>query len=633
MLRALVSAALVLLVTSALPLRALARGPILSSCQEHWKGFPEGGSRLGEKLAGFSEAMAMYEDGSTSDKSGSTCTRAGENGLDRAAPKALTTSAAARNTWLQLYKDYGTDRVYADAFDSETIKGAAKAELVTNKYQAGGVHALHAIEQTVASVEQAPMPGTTMPFVAPDATKGGGSANELQTGIDVLDVASAGLPLVPGTILMLAARDATKGGVDEEEAAQSFLVWASWGLFQFLAILVCVVFMFGWISVCVVFIFGWVVPRCSSSAKGAAWRSSVVGYLLISPEIALVAAETSVRGRSGRSDDNTKSKTKTSGSLAQRRALTGYVMDDDNIRTAVAAWDSDAATAEAMYGHISTWATGALTDMPMLFCVRQSWMEGESWADNCVLLTSSFNENIGAWDTSGVTTMDSMFWGASAFDQDIGAWDTSGVTDMGGMFGYAKSFNHPLGDWRVDKVTNMGGMFNGAMAFNQDISGWAIQSVTDMSSMFYEASAFDQDLGWCVDDDVSLEGAFSETPCELTSCGVTQVVPTSSPTAMPTPTTFPASRPASRRPPLRPRRRLPASRHPSRPPFLRSRRRLPASRRLAATRLPSRQPTRPRSGTEGTCSSTISRAVRLDMSPQPMRRTGSRATTRPTTSI
>ena len=256
MLRALVSAALVLLVTSALPLRAPARGPILSSCQEHWKGFPEGGSRLGEKLAGFSEAMAMYEDGSTSDKSGSTCTRAGENGLDRAAPKALTTSAAARNTWLQLYKDYGTDRVYADAFDSETIKGAAKAELVTNKYQAGGVHALHAIEQTVASVEQAPMPGTTMPFVAPDATKGGGSANELQTGIDVLDVASAGLPLVPGTILMLAAPDATKGGVDEEEAAQSFLVWASWCLFQLLAI-----------SVCVVFMFGWVVPRCLEKSE------------------------------------------------------------------------------------------------------------------------------------------------------------------------------------------------------------------------------------------------------------------------------------------------------------------------------------------------------------------------------
>ena len=48
---------------------------------------------------------------------------------------------------LQLYKNYGADGLYADAFDSETTKGAAKAELDLNKYQAGGVHALHAIEQ------------------------------------------------------------------------------------------------------------------------------------------------------------------------------------------------------------------------------------------------------------------------------------------------------------------------------------------------------------------------------------------------------------------------------------------------------------------------------------------------------
>merc|ERR1711903_209534 len=40
--------------------------------------------------------------------------------------------------------------------------------------------------------------------------------------------------------------------------------------------------------------------------------------------------------------------------------------------------------------------------------------------------------------------------------------------------------------------------------------------------MFSDASAFDQDLGWCVDDGVSLFSAFHNTPCESTSCGVTQ---------------------------------------------------------------------------------------------------------------
>ena len=36
----------------------------------------------------------------------------------------------------------------------------------------------------------------------------------------------------------------------------------------------------------------------------------------------------------------------------------------------------------------------------------------------------------------------------------------------------------------------------------------------------YGASAFDQDLGWCVDDGVSLDYAFDNTPCYSTSCGV-----------------------------------------------------------------------------------------------------------------
>ena len=45
-----------------------------------------------------------------------------------------------------------------------------------------------------------------------------------------------------------------------------------------------------------------------------------------------------------------------------------------------------------------------------------------------------------------------------------------------------------------------------------------------MNSMFIGITEFDQDLGWCVDDDVSLEDAFSNTPCESTSCGVVQAL-------------------------------------------------------------------------------------------------------------
>ena len=149
----------------------------------------------------------------------------------------------------------------------------------------------------------------------------------------------------------------------------------------------------------------------------------------------------------------------------ERRRKLGYVMTDSNIYTARDAWLANPTAAEATYGHISTWETGGVTDMSYLFC-------GYSGGGSCNTAAASFNEDIGAWDTSGVTTMMLMFYQASAFDQDL--------------------------------------------------SGWAVHSVTDMWAMFRYASAFDQDLGWCMDDDVGLNYAFDDTPCESTSCGVNQ---------------------------------------------------------------------------------------------------------------
>ena len=97
-------------------------------------------------------------------------------------------------------------------------------------------------------------------------------------------------------------------------------------------------------------------------------------------------------------------------------AAGSYVMTDSTIRTAVAAWLSDSAAAEAAYGHISTWETGGVTDMSYLFC------DSNSPYSTCYNSGArAFNEDIGAWDTSGVTTMYWMFFYALAFDQDIGA--------------------------------------------------------------------------------------------------------------------------------------------------------------------------------------------------------------------
>ena len=155
----------------------------------------------------------------------------------------------------------------------------------------------------------------------------------------------------------------------------------------------------------------------------------------------------------------------------------GYAMDDISIRTAVTAWLADATAAEETYGHISTWCTGGVTDMSTLFCAVNASVPVLS-SNPCTY------ENINRTCHCNA--------GAVFFNEDIGAWDTSGVTRMNSMFYYAS-------------------------AFDQDISGWAVDSVTDMGYMFFKASAFDQDLGWCLDRGVNTWRMFEGAGCTLRS--------------------------------------------------------------------------------------------------------------------
>ncbi len=157
---------------------------------------------------------------------------------------------------------------------------------------------------------------------------------------------------------------------------------------------------------------------------------------------------------------------------------------------------------------IGAWDTSTMTDMRWMFYGASAFNQDiGAWDTSAVTSMSSmfsrataFNQKIGAWDTSAVTDMCFMFFRASAFNQDIGAWDTSIVTDMHWMFSRATAFNQDIGAWNTSAVTNMNEMFYKATAFNQKIGAWDTSAVTDMSYMFYYATGFtNQDLSdWSV---------------------------------------------------------------------------------------------------------------------------------------
>jgi surface protein len=155
---------------------------------------------------------------------------------------------------------------------------------------------------------------------------------------------------------------------------------------------------------------------------------------------------------------------------------------------------------------VEQWGTTAWTSMQGAFYTCPNLqvtatdipnLAGVSDMSNMFTACTNLNSptNINSWNTSTVTNMRLLFYGAAAFNQNIGSWNTGNVTDMSGMFTTAFAFNQNIGAWNTGKVTNMSSMFYNAKAFNQNIGAWITDSVTDMSNMFYLAGAFNQNIG------------------------------------------------------------------------------------------------------------------------------------------
>ncbi|MCK5591618.1 MAG: DUF285 domain-containing protein, partial [Candidatus Pacebacteria bacterium] len=167
---------------------------------------------------------------------------------------------------------------------------------------------------------------------------------------------------------------------------------------------------------------------------------------------------------------------------------------------------------------IGNWNTANVTNMSHMFDYATvfnqdigSWNTANVTSMNDMFYNAtSFNQVIGAWNVSSVTNMSYMFYGASSFNQVIGAWNVSSVTNMSYMFSQTISFNQNIGNWNTSSVINMGGMFFYTTSFNQNIGAWNTSNVTSMRSMFYNATSFNQNIGaWNTSNVTSMYSMFA----------------------------------------------------------------------------------------------------------------------------
>ena len=130
-------------------------------------------------------------------------------------------------------------------------------------------------------------------------------------------------------------------------------------------------------------------------------------------------------------------------------AAGGRKFGNEDLSAAVKEWCADSGKAEAKYGHISGWDTSEVTSMNSLFRA-----DGDSRGPGEA--AKQFNDDISRWNVERVENMNIMFYDAQAFNQDIGKWNTNNVGYMNTMFYDALAFNQDINKWNISLVKATG---------------------------------------------------------------------------------------------------------------------------------------------------------------------------------
>ncbi|EKZ3831031.1 BspA family leucine-rich repeat surface protein [Listeria monocytogenes] len=127
-------------------------------------------------------------------------------------------------------------------------------------------------------------------------------------------------------------------------------------------------------------------------------------------------------------------------------------------------------------------------------------LEGKVFASgNCdglfsLLTARSPSLDLSNFDTSNVTSMDSMFYANYAASIDVSNWDTSQVTNMFCMFAESAATSLDLSSFDTSKVWSMSGMFAESAATSLDVSSFDTSNVTEMFNMFDGSAATSLDV-------------------------------------------------------------------------------------------------------------------------------------------